>query len=330
MRVLFWGTPAFAVPSLRALDEEGFDVVGVVTQPDRPAGRGRRLRPSPIKEVAIEQGFPVLTPDLPRTQEFIEEIRVLEPDISVVVAYVHILTTEVLELPRLGSINVHASLLPELRGAAPINWAIARGHQTTGVTVMRMVKALDAGAMIHRVEEPILSGDTAGDLTTRLSELGAAALVEALALMSIGAAEEVEQDHTLATFAPKVNRAVARIDWNRPAGEVACHVRGMDPLPGAWSMLADAPVKLFRPTVWSTEDVESLEAGGQATNGGPRTAQVDVSPGTVLRASVEDGVLVATSSGGVSFHDGQPPGKRRMTISDWINGRGIEPGQRFE
>jgi methionyl-tRNA formyltransferase len=330
VRILFWGTPAFAVPSLRALDEEGFEIVGVVTQPDRPAGRGRRLRPSPIKEVAIEQGFPVLTPDLPKTREFIEEIRALEPDISVVVAYGHILATEVLELPRLGSINVHASLLPELRGAAPINWAIARGHQTTGVTIMRMVKAMDAGAMIHRVEEPILSDETAGDLTTRLSELGAAALVQALALMNIGAAEEAEQDHTLATFAPKVNRAVARIDWNRPAAEVAGHVRGMDPVPGAWSMLTDAPVKLFRPAVWSGEDVESLEAGRLSTNGGPRTAQLNVSPGTVLRASVEDGVLVATSSGGVSFHEGQPPGKRRMTISDWINGRGIEPGQRFE
>ena len=144
MRVLFWGTPDFAVPSLRALDEEGHEIVGVVTQPDRPAGRGRRLKPSAIKQVAIEQGVTVLTPDRPRGDDFLAEIAALQPDISVVVAYGHILKREVLDVPALGSINVHASLLPELRGAAPINWAIARGHSKTGVTVMRMVEAMDA------------------------------------------------------------------------------------------------------------------------------------------------------------------------------------------
>ena len=197
MRILFWGTPDFAVPSLRALDDEGFEVVGVVTQPDRPAGRGRRLRPSPVKAVATDLGFPVLSPERPRGDEFMSGIRALAPDLSVVVAYGHILRREVLDVPQLGSINVHASLLPELRGAAPINWAIVRGHEETGVTIMRMVEAMDAGPILHRIREPILSEETTSELTIRLSELGAEALVEALTLLAAGEVEEEEQEHTV-------------------------------------------------------------------------------------------------------------------------------------
>lgn len=330
MRILFWGTPAFAVPALRALDDEGFEIVGVVTQPDRPAGRGRKLTPSPVKEVALQAGFPVLTPDRPRGEAFVESVRELDPAISVVVAYGHILRPEILELPELGSINVHASLLPKLRGAAPINWAIARRHETTGVTIMRMVEAMDAGPVILQVEEPILPDETAGELTVRLSELGAQALVEALAVMSAGLAEEVEQDHDQATFAPKVDRETARIDWSRSALDVGAYVRAMDPVPGAWTLLDDAPVKLFRPVPWSVEEVRALGSSGPPTNGGPRAEGGDAAPGTVLRTTPEDGVLVATGEGGVAFHEVQPPGKRRMTAADWINGRGVEPGQRFE
>lgn len=330
MRILFWGTPSFAVPSLRALDDEGFEIVGVVTQPDRPAGRGRKLTPSPIKEVAQEAGFPVLTPDRPRGEEFAEEIRALEPDISVVVAYGHILRPEILEIPPMGSINVHASLLPELRGAAPVNWAIARRHEQTGVTIMRMVEAMDAGPIIHQVAEPILPDETAGELTLRLSELGAQALVEGLAILAADAADEVDQDHDAATFAPKVDRETARIDWRRDPEDVAAHVRAMDPVPGAWSTLDGAPVKLFRPVVWSGEEVKALDAGGAPTNGGPRSAGTEAGPGTVLATTPEDGVLVAAGEGGVAFQEVQPPGKRRMDAIDWINGRGVEPGQRFE
>lgn len=329
MKILFWGTPDFAVPSLRALDDEGFEIVGVVTQPDRPAGRGRKLTPSPVKQVALEAGFPVLTPDRPRGEAFVEAVEALEPDLSVVVAYGHILRPEILELPPMGSINVHASLLPKLRGAAPINWAIARRHERTGVTVMRMVEAMDAGAMIHRVEEPILPDETAGELTVRLSELGAEALVEALALMAAGAAEEVEQDHDAATYAPKVDRDTARLDWTVAAADLAALVRAMDPVPGAWARLEGAPVKLFRPVVWSRQEIESLGSDGPPTNGGPRSAG-RAEPGTVVSASTDDGVLVATGDGGVSFREVQPPGKRRMSAADWINGRGVEPGQRFE
>lgn len=330
MRILFWGTPSFAVPSLRALDDEGFEIVGVVTQPDRPAGRGRKLTPSPIKEVALEAGLPVLTPDRPRGEGFADAIRALEPDISVVVAYGHILRPEILELPPLGSINVHASLLPALRGAAPVNWAIARRHEQSGVTIMRMVEAMDAGPIIHQVAEPILPDETAGELTLRLSELGAQAVVEGLALLAAGAADEVEQDHEAATFAPKVDRETARIEWMREAEDLAAHVRGMDPVPGAWSTLDDAPVKLFRPVPWSASEVDALDVGGAPTNGGPRSAETGSEPGTVLAATPDEGVLVAARDGGVAFQEVQPPGKRRMEASDWINGRGVEPGQRFE
>lgn len=330
MKILFWGTPQFAVASLRALSDEGFDVVGVVTQPDRPAGRGRRLTPSPVKEVALELELEVLTPERPRTPEFLEEIRALEPDISIVVAYGHILRPEVLEVPPLGSINVHASLLPELRGAAPINWAIARGYEETGVTVMRMVEAMDAGAIIHQVREPIFADETAGELTTRLSELGAEALIEALALIGGGVAEEVEQDHDTATYAPKIDREVARIDWDRSGSEIAAHVRAMDPAPGAWTRLGEASVKLFRPTAWSTDDLHALTRTGLTTNGGPPGTSEEPTPGTVLHTATEEGLVVATGEGGVSFAEVQPPGKRRMSAADWIRGRGVEAGHRFE
>ncbi|MBW3534953.1 MAG: methionyl-tRNA formyltransferase, partial [Gemmatimonadetes bacterium] len=229
MRILFWGTPLFAVPSLRALEEEGHDVVGVVTQPDRPAGRGRELTSSPVKQVAVEAGAEkVLTPERPRGEAFVEQIRALEADVSVVVAYGHILERAVLDVPRLGSINVHASLLPRLRGAAPVNWAIVRGHETTGVTVMRMVEAMDAGPILLQTEEPIGPDETATELAIRLAEVGAQTLVQSLALMDLGALEEREQDGSEATFAPKIDRSTARIAWNADATDVANLVRGMD------------------------------------------------------------------------------------------------------
>lgn len=328
MKILFWGTPDFAVPSLRALDDEGFDIVGVVTQPDRPSGRGRRLAPSPVKKAALSMGLPVLTPELPRGDEFLSRIRALGPDVSVVVAYGHILKPEVLEIPKLGSINVHASLLPRLRGAAPVNWAIARGHRETGITIMRMVEAMDAGPVLHAVSEPILPDETASELTDRLAEVGAAALVEALAILSVGWSPDVDQDHDQATYAPKVDRKTARVDWDRPAHEVACHIRAMDAVPGAWSMLRGSPVKLFRPTVL-TEPVEPAPGPDPAGNGGAPRAD-GVRPGSVLRADGEMGLVVATAEGSVRVGEVQPAGSRRMRAADWINGRGIGAGDRLE
>ena len=309
MKVLFWGTPAFALPALRALGEEGHVVVGVVTQPDRPAGRGRGMAMSAIKQEAVEEGIPVLQPERARGPEFMEEIRALDPDISVVVAYGQILRPEVLELPPLGSVNIHASLLPELRGAAPIQWAIARGHETSGITIMRMEAGLDSGPVILQVPEPISPEETGSELGARLAEIGAEALVEALALMEAGQAVAAAQDHARATYAPKVDRATARVDWSRSAEEAARLMRAMDGVPGAWSPLGErGAVKLFRPAVLDEWEGE---------------------PGTVLAADPRDGIVVACGSGAVRVREVQPPGKRRMDAGEWVRGRGAAAGDRF-
>jgi methionyl-tRNA formyltransferase len=263
-----------------------------------------------VKTAATSMGYTVLAPERPRGEEFLEQIRALMPDISVVVAYGHILRREVLDVPPMGSINLHASLLPELRGAAPITWAIVRGHEFTGVSVMRMVEAMDAGPVLHQIREPILPGETASELTVRLSELGAEALVEGLALLAGGLANEVPQDPELATYAPKVDRATARIDWTRTAPELERHVRGMDAVPGAWSELDGESVKLFCPRV-----VDGPGAGGVA--------------GVVLVADPKSGLVIATGSGALAIDEVQPPGRRRMPATDWIRGRGVETGRRF-
>ena len=310
MRILFWGTPDFAVPSLRALANDGVEIVGVVTQPDRPAGRGRRVKMSPVKEEALALGHEVLAPIRPQGQEFIEQITELRPDLSVVVAYGHILKPEILDLPSLGSINVHASLLPQLRGAAPVNWAIIRGHEQTGVTVMRMVEAMDAGPIIHQLSEPISDEDSASELMSRLSELGALALKEALGSIEHGDTEEREQLEDAVSYAPKVDRKTARIDWTLSANEVALFIRGMDATPGAWSELAGMPIKFFRPSLVPESEFSQ--------------------PGAVVRADPEQGLVISTSSGGVSVSEVQPAGRQRMSTLDWINGRGVKLGQHFE
>jgi methionyl-tRNA formyltransferase len=309
MRVLFWGTPDFAVPALRALIGEGFEVATVVTQPDKPVGRSRSiLEAPPVKKVALEESLRVLQPERPRGEEFIAQIKKLAPDISVVVAYGHILTTEVIELPRLGTINIHASLLPKYRGAAPIQAAIRGGDAETGVTIMRMVRALDAGPSIHQVRTPIPADETYGELQMRLAELGALALIEALALIGMGAATEVAQDDTLATFAPKVDRAVTRVGWAGSASDVARTIRAYDPKPGAVSRVKGAEVKLF----------------------GARLAPSTTSaaPGEVLQID-DGGMVVACGTGAVTISSVHPAGKKRITPVEWLRGRGISLGERL-
>ncbi len=301
----------FALPSLRALSEEGHDVVGVVTQPDRPSGRGRKLTSSPVREVSEEEGFVILVPESPGGESFLHQIRELEPDLSVVVAYGHILEPEVLSAPPGGSINLHASLLPELRGAAPVNWAILRGDQTTGVSIMRIVAGMDAGPVIFQTPEKIGPSETATELSTRLSEVGAEALIEALALLAEGVAEEVEQDHSQATYAPKLNREMARVDWTRPASELGWHLRGLDEVPGAWSTLGGESFKLFQPV-----------PEPRFMHGAP--------PGTVLEVSPADGFLVACGSGALRVGEIQAPGKKRMPVSAWVQGHRLAEGNCFE
>lgn len=310
MRILFWGTPDFAVPSLRALQEEGHAVLAVVTQPDRPAGRGQSLRPSPVKQEAEREGIPVLQPERPRGEAFISEIRELEPELSVVAAYGHILVDEVLAVPRHGSINVHASLLPELRGAAPVNWAVIRGHSHSGVTIMRMVRELDAGPILYRVATPLPDDITAGELYAMLSEMGAVALIEALAQMEGGAIEEAEQAHDRATFAPKLGRADARIDWALDAVSLDRWIRGCDPWPAAWSELDGLPVQMFASR---TDDSASEQP-----------------PGTVLEAHPRQGIRVATGDGTLWVGEVKPAGRARMTTGAWVAGRGAQEGDRFQ
>ncbi len=313
MRILFWGTPDFAVPSLRAIVGEGHEVVGVITQPDRPAGRGQELRRSHVKQVALDEMIPVLQPARAHGDAFMTEVRALQPEISVVIAYGQILRPEILALPPHGSINAHASLLPALRGAAPINWAIIRGYDETGVSIIRMTDKMDAGPILMQVSEPIGADETASDLWTRLSEISAETLVETLALIENGVAEERQQDESKVTFAPRIERTDARVDWSADAQTVANLIRGMDAIPGAWTTHHGTELKLFRPLV--VADQAATEP-----------------PGTIVDARATDptvGLLVACGSGALGVREVQPPGKRRMLTSDWLKGRGAEVGERF-
>jgi methionyl-tRNA formyltransferase len=304
MRVMFWGTPEFAAPSLRALVGEGFDVCAVVTRPDRPAGRDRVLTQPAIKEIALKESLPVFQPESPREEEFQELVRAVAPDLSVVVAYGHILPRVIIDAPMHGTLNIHASLLPALRGASPIQSAIRQGLTETGVTIMRMVPALDAGPIILQSRTPVADDETYGELQGRLSELGALALIEALTLIELGHTTEKPQDDSLATYAAKVDRETTRIDWTLSEHEVANVIRAYDPRPGAWATHRGADLKLF---------------------GSRRVFDVSGSPGEVLEADAE-GLVVACGEGAVRICDVQPAGKRRMQAIEWHRGRGISIG----
>ena len=310
MRVLFWGTPEFAAPPLRALLGEGFDVGGVVCQPDRPVGRSRsKLEPPPVKQIALEEGIRVLQPEKPRGDgEFLSAVKEIAPDISVVVAYGNLLSRELIELPPRGTLNIHASLLPAFRGAAPIQAAIIAGLTETGVTIMRMVPKLDAGPIVHQLTTPIADDETGGELTLRLSELGALALVEALALTEAGAARERPQDESAATYAGKIDRDTTRVDWTLPASDVARRIRAFDPRPGAWALHRGADVKLY-----GARHTKTL---------GP------AEPGEVTLIDA-NGMAVACGDGAVQITALQPAGKRRLAPHELANGRGIAVGERL-
>src|SRR5881397_237037 len=252
MRVVFFGTPEFAVPSLRALVGEGFDVVGVVTQPDAPQGRSRStLIPPPVKVAADAEDLRVFQPENPTDGAFLLRLRDLKPDIGVVVAYGHILKPELLELPRRGMVNVHPSLLPNLRGAAPVEWAIIRGHEATGVTIMQLDAGMDSGPILHQIPHRIGADVTGGELSAHLAEMGAQALIETLTMLEQGdpPPQPVPQNEDRATFAPKLTREIARIDWTKDARAIGCLLRGLDPRPGAWTELNGVELKLFNPKV---------------------------------------------------------------------------------
>ena len=301
MRILFWGTPEFAAAPLRALIGEGFEVVGVVTQPDRPQGRSRKVIPSPVKQIALEEKLPLFQPESAKNPRLIEDLRALEPDISVVAAYGQILPKAIIDLPARGTLNIHASLLPALRGAAPIQAAIRQGFTKTGVSIMSVVPALDAGPVILQAETPIHPDDTFGELRARLSELGALALIEALALIGLDKAEEKPQDDSRATYAAKVDRASTRVDWHATALEVSRVIRAYDPAPGAFTTAGGRDVKLFGAKIVS-------ESGA---------------PGEIL--SLEP-LVIAAAQDAVAVTDVQPAGKARMRASAWTRGRGVAKG----
>ena len=306
MRVVFWGTPEFAAPSLRALVGESFEVVGVVTQPDKPQGRSRRIIPSPVKQIAIDEEIPLFQPRNARDPELFEKLSELKPDISVVVAYGHILPQKIIDLPKLGTLNIHASLLPALRGAAPIQAAIRQGLMQTGVTVMRVVPALDAGPVILQADTPIFEDETYGELQVRLSELGALALVETMTLVSLRKAEETPQDDSRATYAAKVTRESSRINWEDSAVEISRLIRSSDPKPGAFTKTPKGDVKMFGPKV----------VGG-----------IKGAPGEVLSATGE--LVIACGIDAIRISGVQPEGKSRMSAYEWLRGRGTTVGDRY-
>src|SRR4029077_11844319 len=302
-----FGTPEFAVPPLEALLGEGFDVVAAVTQPDKPQGRSRSTAVAPPVKLAAEaEGVPVLQPERPSDADFVARTRALPPDVGVVVAYGHILKPDLLAVPRRGMINVHPSLLPELRGAAPVEWAIVNGLDKTGVTIMVMDAGLDSGPILHQIPHYIDPEVTGGELSEHLSEMGAQALVEALALLETDGLRPRPQDHARATYAPKLTRAAARIDWTEPAGRVARVIRGLDPKPGAWTELEGREVKLF--------GVRVLDESGPPVPGEVRTTG--------------DRLAIATGQGAVEVEAVQPAGKSRMAAPDWVRGRGVQAGPR--
>jgi methionyl-tRNA formyltransferase len=309
LRVVFMGTPDFAVPCLDRLVAAGHAVAAVVTQPDRPKGRGGKLTASPVKAAAAGYGLAVLQPEKIGTAEFMATLAALEPAVIVVVAFGQFLPRGMLALPPMGCVNVHASLLPRYRGAAPIHWAVMNGETTTGVTTMYMDTGMDNGDMILKAEVSIGPDDTTGEVHDRLKVLGAGLLAETLARMAAGTAPRTPQDGAAATFAPLLTRAVERIDWTRPAAAVHNRVRGLNPWPGAYCLHAGRVLKVWRSELLTTE------AGGGE-------------PGRVVAAG-DDGAVVATGAGAVRLLEVQPENRRRMGMGEFVRGYGLTVGETF-
>ncbi len=306
MKVAFAGTPEFAAAALEAILAAGFEVPLVLTQPDRPAGRGMQLQPSPVKQVALAAGIPVHQPDKLRTPEQQAPLAAAGADVLVVAAYGIILPQAVLDLPRHGCLNIHASLLPRWRGAAPIHRAIQAGDAATGITIMQMDAGLDTGPMLMKRTEPIGPDDTTGSLHDRLAWIGAELIVEALEALPRGLVA-TPQPADGVTYAAKIGKAEAGIDWTRPAAEIERAIRAFNPFPGAVATLHDTPIKLWR--------ARAIDAGG--------------SPGEVLLAEGA-GVIVACGEGALCVTELQKPGGKRLAAADFLRGMPIATGARFD
>lgn len=301
-RVVFMGTPDFSVPILKQLITDGYNVVGVVTQPDRPKGRKKEITPPPVKVEAMEHSIPVIQPNKIRNPEELQEVLNLKPDLVVTAAFGQILPKELLEAPKYGCINVHASLLPELRGGAPIHYAILEGKKKTGITIMYMAEKLDAGDILTQAEVVIEEDDHVGTLHNKLSEVGAKLLSETIPLLLDGKIKPIKQNDEEATFAANIKREQEKIDWKRSGEEIYNQIRGLHPWPVAYSYMKGQVVK-----IWWGEKVQG--------NGGNL-------PGQIIRLE-EDGIIVATGNNtAIKIKELQPSGKKRMTAQQYLRGAG--------
>ena len=308
-RIAFMGTPEFALPSLKALLDSGENVVCVVTQPDRPRGRGRKVMAPPVKELALTASLPVLQPERIRGEEFHGILRDFKPDIIVLVAFGKILPASIITLPPLGTINVHGSLLPRYRGAAPIQWALVNGEEETGVTVMQMDEGIDTGDILLQESITIMPQDTAGTLSAKLAELGGKTLVRALDLLRSDSIQPLQQDDARASYAPILQKEDGVVDWSQPAKRISGLIRGLDPWPATVTTLAGRRLRLFSPQV---------EENNSCCSTFPE-------PGTICRAD-RNGLLVTTGNGCLLIREVQPEGARRMEVAAFISGRLVEPG----
>lgn len=305
LRIVFMGTAAFAVPSLRRLAQSRHEVVAVVTTPDLPRGRGQQVSFTPVKELAVALGLPVIQPDNLKDPDFIASLKSYNADVFLVVAY-RILPLEVFELPQKGCVNLHASLLPRYRGAAPINWAIMRGEIETGVTTFFIQKKVDTGTIILQRQTMIGADETVGELHDRLSEIGADVFLETADLIAEGNITPIVQDDRLATSAPKIFKETCRIDWSKTSREIKNMVRGLSPYPCAWTAIEGESYKIYR--------VEIMEQSVQAQ------------PGMIVASNKQDGIQIQTGDGIIAILEIQPPSKKRMHVADFLNGRQLTVG----
>lgn len=306
LRTAFFGTPEAAVPSLEALLESPHEVRAVITAPDRPRDRGMELKPSPVKERALKAGVPVMQPKTLRAEDIQQELRALNADVFVVTAYGLILPPSVLEAPPHGCLNVHFSILPQLRGAAPVQWALIEGHERAGVTIMQMDPGLDTGPIIEIAETPVTPDDTAGTLEERLAHLGAGLLIDVLGRLERGGLASRPQDDTLHTLAPKLTPADARIDWSKDAPSIVHRIQAFNPRPGAWTTTVGGK----RLKVWKAKLIDAaVEGTGERPPGSIRGAEPPLS-----------GVLAGTGTTEILLEELQPEGSRRMPAADFLRG----------
>ncbi|MCM1267709.1 MAG: methionyl-tRNA formyltransferase [Bacteroidales bacterium] len=326
MKLVFMGTPDFAVGALEALIEAGHQIAAVVTQPDKPKGRGKEVQMTPVKACAVSHGIPVFQPVKIREPEAVETLRSYQADIFVVAAFGQILSEEILAMPQYGCVNIHASLLPRYRGAGPIQWAIINGEKITGVTIMQMDKGLDTGDMLFRTEVEIAPDETADTLHDKLSAAGARLIVEALAKIEAGDVTPVKQNDEDSCYAKMLNKSMGKIDWRMEAEKLDCLIRGLISWPGASTLFRGKTLKIWQEEPVLEQDMAAWEAAQGQEQGG---FAKDAPPGTVVRVE-KDAFYVQTGKGVLKVLEVQPEGKKRMAVKDFLLGYPIKAGEMFE